>query len=95
VSGPRAETSSTEVDAFAFNVRWTAVTHLGRQFRKLDALEVPTPPDIDTGPGDNAATGNTCAPTVRRLMSGIYLPVIKQMNPECLVRNSEGDQHTP
>jgi hypothetical protein len=68
-----------------------AVTHLGRQFGKLDVLEVPTPPDVDASAGDDAAVGNTCPAAVRRLMSGIDLPFVKQMNPECLVHDSEGD----
>lgn len=87
-------TSSSEGGAFALNVRRTAVTQLGCHFRKLDVLEVATPPDIDAGPGDNTAVGKTCLPAVCRLTSRINLFLIEQINPECFVRDSEGDQRT-
>ena len=66
-SSPRAETSSAECDALPFNVQGTAVTHFGCQFRKLNVLDLPTPPDIDADPRDNTAVGNP-PPTVCRTM---------------------------
>jgi hypothetical protein len=74
--GPGAETTGTESNALALDVRGPSVTDLNRQLGKRDILEMPAPSDVHVLTWHNPAIRNPRRTAIERGPCGIDLILV-------------------